>query len=104
MLEFRQSLTVQPSRHNFVISQDLIQYPALAGNGYPTYHTGYETIYLVDTLIDPDLKVRETCAKLNLRLIRDFSDRVFLDFKPEEYSDFMKTTLGSGTNTAKLIL
>jgi len=26
---------------------------------YPTYHTGYETFYLMDKLIDPDYKIHK---------------------------------------------
>jgi hypothetical protein len=66
----------------FLPEKDLVQYPSLASSSYPTYHTGYETVYLVDTLLDPDLRIRETCSKLNLRLVREFADRVFLDFRP----------------------
>ena len=75
--------------------QDLIEFPALADNGYPAYHTGYETLYLVENLIDPDIRIRETCSKMNLRLIRDFTDRTFLDFRPEAYADLMTATLAS---------
>jgi hypothetical protein len=83
------------NKKGIILFQDLIQYPALADNGYPAYHTAYETIYLVENLMDPDLRIRETCSKLNLRLIRDFADRVFLDFRPESYADLMTSTLAS---------
>ena len=32
---------------------------------YPTYHTGYETFYLVDKIIDPGFKIHRTCAQVN---------------------------------------
>ena len=73
----------------------MLQYPALSDNGYPAYHTGYETLYLVESLIDPDSKIRETCSKLNLRLIRDFADSVFLDFRPEGYGELMTKTIAA---------
>ena len=31
---------------------------------YPTYHTGYETFYLVDKIIDPGFKIHRTCAQV----------------------------------------
>ena len=81
--------------------QDLINYPALSDNGYPTYHTAYETIHLVDSIVDPDNKVRETCSKLNLRLIRDFADRALLDLHPEAYVDLMTETLETFNDTGE---
>ena len=33
---------------------------------YPTYHTGYETFYLMDEIIDPGFKIHRTCAQVNL--------------------------------------
>ena len=32
---------------------------------YPTYHTGYETFYLMDEIIDPGFKIHRTCAQVN---------------------------------------
>ena len=31
---------------------------------YPMYHTGYETFYLMDELIDPGFKIHRTCAQV----------------------------------------
>ncbi len=31
---------------------------------YPMYHTGYETFYLMDKLIDPGFKIHRTCAQV----------------------------------------
>lgn len=33
---------------------------------YPTYHTGYETFYLMDKIIDPGFKIHRTCAQVEL--------------------------------------
>ena len=33
---------------------------------YPTYHTGYETFYLMDEIIDPGFKIHRTCAQVNI--------------------------------------
>ena len=35
---------------------------------YPTYHTGYETFYLVDKIIDPGFKIHRTCAQVPISL------------------------------------
>ena len=31
---------------------------------YPTYHTGFETFYLVDKIVDPGFKIHRTCAQV----------------------------------------
>ena len=36
---------------------------------YPTYHTGYETFYLMDEIIDPGFKIHRTCAQVNFELL-----------------------------------
>lgn len=56
---------------------------------------GYETLYLVENLIDPDAKIRETCSKMSLRIIRDLADSIYLDFDPQAYYDLMTTSIAS---------
>ena len=35
---------------------------------YPTYHTGFETFYLMDEIIDPGFKIHQTCAQVYFNL------------------------------------
>ena len=36
---------------------------------YPMYHTGYETFYLMDKIIDPGFKIHKTCAQVEFNHI-----------------------------------
>ena len=31
---------------------------------YSTYHTGFETFYLMDKIVDPGFKIHRTCAQV----------------------------------------
>lgn len=57
---------------NLRFKDDKKAYPGIGQ--YPMYHTGYETFYLVDKLIDPGFKIHRTCAQVseNCILIRNF--------------------------------
>ena len=47
---------------NLRFKDDTKKYPGVGQ--YPTYHTGYETFYLMDKLIDPGFKIHKTCAQV----------------------------------------
>ena len=40
------------------------KYPSISSSWYPMYHTGYDTFYLMDKLIDPGYKIHRTCAQV----------------------------------------
>ncbi len=52
------------------MSDDSHMYPSLDNLGYPTYHTAFETIRLVEDITDPDFEQHKFCAQLNLYLAR----------------------------------
>ena len=45
--------------------QDKKLYPDIGG--YPAYHTGFETLDLVENLYDANFTIFRACAQLNLR-------------------------------------
>ncbi len=45
-------------------------YPALDNTGYPTYHTGFETVRLVEEIADPGFVQHRFCAQLNMYMAR----------------------------------
>ena len=47
---------------------------------YPTYHTGYETFYLVDKIIDPGYKIHRTCAQTSIHAIFNLADSAILPY------------------------
>ena len=61
---------------------DKRKYPGSTG-GYPTYHTGYETFYLMDTLLDPGFKLLKTCSQLSLHMLLQLTEPTILPLQPE---------------------
>ncbi|KAL4238468.1 N-acetylated-alpha-linked acidic dipeptidase 2 [Mactra antiquata] len=57
---------------------------------YPLYHTGYETFYAVDKLIDPGFKYHATIGKLSGELLRDLADSKIIPFNMSDYVLFME--------------
>ena len=49
---------------DFHFDIDKQKYPESSG-GYPTYHTGYETFFLMDHLLDPGFKLHKICSQLD---------------------------------------
>ena len=64
----------------FSFRLDQHKYPGLSG--YATYHTGYETFYLVDKFIDPGFKSHSTCSKLSIHMLLNLAESAFLPLTP----------------------
>ena len=60
---------------------------------YPTYHTGYETFYLVDKIIDPGFKIHRTCAQTSLHILMEMADSSILPYNLQRFPQSMKETL-----------
>ena len=60
---------------------------------YPMYHTGYETFYLMDKLIDPGFKIHRTCAQTSLHVLMELADSSILPYNLERFPASMKETL-----------
>ena len=71
--------------------------------GYPTYHTGYETFYLMKThigerienlryflssnyLSDPEFSLHKTCTQLGLDMILNLAESPVLPLSPKHIS------------------
>jgi len=50
---------------------------------------------LVESLVDPDAKIREACSKMSIRILRDLADSIYLDFDPQAYYDLMYESITS---------
>ena len=57
------------------------------------YHTGYETFYLMDKLIDPGFKIHRTCAQTSLHVLMELADSSILPYNLERFPASMKETL-----------
>jgi len=64
----------------FTFKADNKKYPGLSG--YPTYHTGYETFYLMDHLIDPGFKIHRACSQLSMHMILNLAESAILPLSP----------------------
>ena len=60
---------------------------------YPTYHTGYETFYLMDKIIDPGFKIHRTCAQTSLHVLMELADSSVLPYNLQRFPQSMKDTL-----------
>ena len=47
---------------------------------YPTYHTGFETFYLMAKIVDPGFKIHRTCAQVPISLRTLFIVSDLVDF------------------------
>ena len=73
---------------------DKQKYPGVKGQ-YPLYHTGYETFYLMDHLLDPGFKILKSCSQLSLHMILQLAESSILPFNPTH----IITTLEKAINT-----
>ena len=74
---------------------------------YPTYHTGYETFYLVDKIIDPGYKIHRTCAQTSIHALFNLADSAILPYNllhfPREMKDALMEFDKSTTNVTKTL-
>ena len=68
--------------------EDRKLYPNIGS--YPGYHTGFETLYLVENIYDPQFTTFRACAQLNLRLSLQLAEAEKLPHKMENYADVME--------------
>ena len=72
---------------------DKKKYPGYSGK-YPTYHTGYETFYLMDKLLDPGFKLHKTCSQLSIHMLLQLAESAILPLQPEEIVREVEKALG----------
>ena len=60
---------------------------------YPTYHTGFETFYLVDRIIDPGFVISKSSAQFNLHVILQLAERPLLPFSLTEILSVLEQAL-----------
>lgn len=57
------------------------------GTAYPMYHTGYETFYLVDKIVDPTFKFHQTCGYVAGLMLHYLADSAVLPFSLHRVSE-----------------
>ena len=72
---------------------------------YPMYHTGYETFYLMDKIIDPGYKIHRSCAQTTLYSLLSLGDSALIPYNLTYFPSEMKKTLQSfdENNTTKTL-
>ena len=72
---------------------------------YPMYHTGYETFYLMDEIIDPGYKIHRSCAQTTLYSLLSLGDSALIPYNLTYFPSEMKKTLESfdENNTTKTL-
>ena len=72
-----------PAVYHQVETDNKIYLTVGAGGGaYTTYHTGFETFYLVDKILDPGFALSRSSAQLNLHIILQLAETALLPFSP----------------------
>jgi hypothetical protein len=66
-------------------------YPGLGQ--YPMYHTGYESFFLVDEIIDPGFAYNRLCAQTVALLLLELSERDLVPFNVTQMTVLMRETL-----------
>jgi len=62
---------------------------------YPMYHTGYETFYMMDHIIDPGYKITKTCAETSMHSLLHLADSAILPYNLRHFSKAVKKALAA---------
>ncbi|XP_069165777.1 N-acetylated-alpha-linked acidic dipeptidase 2-like isoform X2 [Procambarus clarkii] len=60
---------------------------------YPSYHTGYETFYMMDKNMDPGFRIHQGCSRIAALTLRYFADSALLPYSLEHLPKAMKDAL-----------
>ena len=72
---------------------------------YATYHTGFETFYLVDEIVDPGYKIHKACAQTSIHALMQMADSAVLPFNARLLPQAMQEALDAfdGANVSKTL-
>ncbi|XP_066957669.1 N-acetylated-alpha-linked acidic dipeptidase 2-like [Macrobrachium rosenbergii] len=62
---------------------------------YPSYHTGYETFYMVENHIDPGFRIIQGCSRMALLTLKYFGDSAIIPYSLERLPEAVKQSLES---------
>ncbi|XP_064110494.1 N-acetylated-alpha-linked acidic dipeptidase 2-like isoform X2 [Macrobrachium nipponense] len=60
---------------------------------YPSYHTGYETFYLVDKFLDPNYRILQGCGRMSALLLKYFSDSAVIPYSLSKMAETIEENL-----------
>merc|ERR1712228_363397 len=61
----------------YTFTVDHQKYPKV-GFPYPTYHTGFETFYLMDKILDPGFSLHKSCSQLGMHMMLQLAESALL--------------------------
>ncbi|KAB7496033.1 putative zinc metalloprotease TRE2 [Armadillidium nasatum] len=70
---------------------------------HPSYHTGYETFYMVTAFIDPEFKRHEGCGRLSILALKYLADSSILPYSLGRLPSIMMSNLQNNKNRERLI-
>ncbi|XP_064110868.1 N-acetylated-alpha-linked acidic dipeptidase 2-like [Macrobrachium nipponense] len=68
---------------------------------HPTYHTGFETFYLVDTFVDPGFKIMQGCGRLAALFLKYFADSALIPYSLQQMSTVIEESLNKVKDKGK---
>ncbi|KAG7165785.1 N-acetylated-alpha-linked acidic dipeptidase 2-like 2 [Homarus americanus] len=68
---------------------------------YPSYHTGYETFYMVDHNVDPGFRIHQGCSRLASLMLRFFADSALIPYSLEQLPKTIKEGIDSFKKNGK---
>lgn len=76
---------------NHRFKDDHKRYPGVGQ--YPTYHTGFETFYLMDKIIDPGFHLHKICAQSSIHMLLNLADSMIIPYNLERFPEVMLDSL-----------
>ena len=71
----------------------VIDYKKYKVYDYPAYHTGYETFYLVDEIMDPGFKIHKACSQLSIYQMMKLSESLVLPYNVRDLFNEMRKAM-----------
>jgi len=68
----------------FSFRTDTQKYP---GAGYSVYHSGFETFYLMDKIIDPGFHLHRSCSQMSTHMMMQISESALLPLSTRHFVD-----------------
>ena len=62
---------------------------------YPAYHTGFETFYLMDKVLDPGFALHKSCTQITMHMMLQLSESALLPFATQHFVAAVKNGVAS---------
>ncbi|KAK8751452.1 hypothetical protein OTU49_008543 [Cherax quadricarinatus] len=69
--------------------------------GYPFYHTGYDTFYMMDKHVDPGFRIQQGCGRIASLMLKYFADSLIIPYSLQHLPEAMKDALDTFKESGK---